>query len=156
MGAYMRMREGVITSLVGELRDVASEFGVRLTFLEPTGALKGYATGQPVGDPSPTVAWLLGLDLAGLAAVADDIEMLSYAAETSWIAGDIAAYRQVLGDGPGLNMALRPTAPDSTTVENLRSKIELAVRAGVRRVDFYHYGLMRLDALDRIRLALQG
>jgi len=156
LGAYMRMREGVVASLIGELRTVASEFGVRLTYLEPSGALKGYATGRPTGDPSPTVAWQLGLDLATLASVSDDLEMLAYAADTAWIAGDLAAYRAVLGDGPGLIAAFRPTAPDSTTVENLRSKLELAARAGVHRVDFYHYGLMRLDALDRIRLALHG
>ena len=156
LGAYLRMREGVVTSLVGELREVTSEFGARLTFLEPSGALKGYATGRPTGDPSPTVAWQLGVDLAGLASVSDDLEILAYAADTAWIAGDIAAYRKLLGDGPRLIAALRPTAPDSTTVENLRSKVELAAQAGIHRLDFYHYGLMRLDALDRIRLALHG
>jgi hypothetical protein len=154
LGAYLRMREGVVISLTAELREVVSEFGVRLTLMDPSGALKGYATGHPTGDPSPTVAWQLGMDLAGLASAADEIEMIGYAADTSWIAGDIAAYRNVLGGGPGLNVAMRPTAPDSTTVENLRAKVELARTAGVRRVDFYHYGLMRLDALDRIRLAL--
>ena len=82
--------------------------------------------------------------------------ILAYAAEASWIAGDIQAYRAILGDGPPIIAALRPTAPDSTTVENLRSKVELAIQMGVSRLDFYHYGLMRFDALDRIRMALDA
>ncbi|HUG30768.1 MAG TPA: hypothetical protein VMQ65_09695 [Candidatus Limnocylindria bacterium] len=154
LGGYLRMRERVVTSLAAELRVVLSAAGVRLTFLDPSGAYKGYATGRPVGAPSPTIAWQLGLDLAGLAGASDDIEILGYAADPAWIAGDMAAYREVLGPGPRLVVALRPTAPDSTSVDNLRVKIELAERHAVSRVDFYHYGLMRLDALDRIRQAL--
>jgi hypothetical protein len=151
---YLRMRERVVTSLTAELRQVLSAAGVRLTFLDPSGAYKGYATGRPTGSPSPSIAWQLGLDLAGLAGASDDIEILGYAADPAWIAGDMAAYREVLGPGPRLVVALRPTAPDSTAVNNLRAKVELAVRHEVSRLDFYHYGLMRLDSLDRIRLAL--
>jgi hypothetical protein len=51
-------------------------------------------------------------------------------------------------------VAFRPAPPDSLTDENLRAKVEMAVRMGVSRVDFYHYGLVRLDALDRIHQAL--
>jgi hypothetical protein len=156
LGAWLRMREGVVTSLTLELREVVAEFGVRLTLMDPSGARKGYATGRPTGDPSPTIAWQLGMDLAGLASATDTVEMIGYAADTGWIANDVAAYRNVLGAGTGLNVALRPAPPDSSTAENLRAKVELATRAGVRRVDFYHYGLIRLDALDRIRLALHG
>jgi hypothetical protein len=150
------MRERMVVSLTSELRDAVASAGVRLTFLDPSGAFKGYATGRPVGEPSPTIAWQLGLDLAGLAGAADDMEILGYAADEDWIAGDIAGYREMLGDGAEIILALRPTAPDSTTVENLKAKIQLANRTGVRRVDFYHYGLMRLDALDRIRQALES
>jgi hypothetical protein len=156
MEGYLAMREGMVASLTAEIRAAVAPAGVRLTFLDPSGAYKGYATGHPVGAPSPTIAWQLGLDLPMLASAADDIEILGYAADEAWIASDIDAYRAQLGDGPGLVMAVRPTAPDSTTVENLRSKVDLARRAGVSRMDFYHYGLMRLDALDRIRGALQN
>lgn len=47
-------------------------------------------------------------------------------------------------------MAIRPTPPDSDSVENLAVKVRLAASAGIGRLDFYHYGLMRLDALARI------
>jgi len=41
--------------------------------------------------------------------------------------------------------------------ENLRAKVELAEWAfELGRVDFYHYGLMQLDALDWIRAALSS
>ncbi len=156
VGGYLRMRERMVVTLTSELRDAVASAGVRLTFLDPSGALKGYATGRPIGAPSPTIAWQLGLDLAGLAGAADDIEILGYAADEEWIRGDIAGYREMLGDGPDIILALRPTAPDSTTVENLKAKVQLATQTGVRRVDFYHYGLMRLDALDRIREALES
>jgi hypothetical protein len=154
MGGYLSMRERVVTSLAADLRAVVAEAGVRLTFMDPSGAYKGYATGRPTGAPSATIAWQLGLDLAGLAAASDDVQILGYAADPAWIEGDIAAYRAVLGPGPRMVVAMRPTAPDSVTVENLRAKVELAERTAVSRLDFYHYGLMRLDSLDRIRLAL--
>jgi hypothetical protein len=41
--------------------------------------------------------------------------------------------------------------PDCDSAANLRAKVEVA---GDRRVDFYHYGLMQLDALDWIRTTL--
>ena len=50
---------------------------------------------------------------------------------------------------------LRPAPPDCDSAENLREKVVLARERGLGRVDFYHYGLMRLDALDRIRAALE-
>jgi len=155
MDGYLAMREQTIASLTGEIRAAVAPSGVRLTILDPSGAYKGYATGHPVGAPSPTIAWQLGLDLTLLAPAADDIEILGYAADEAWIGQDIEAYRGQLGEGPQIVLALRPTAPDSTTSEDLRSKVDLARRAGVSRVDFYHYGLMRLDALDRIRQALE-
>ena len=154
VGAYLRMRERIVTTLVAELRSIVAEAGVRLTFLDPSGAIKGYATGLPTGGSSPTIAWTLGVDLAGLATAADDIMILGYAADPTWVSSDIDAYRAILGADAKIVVALRPTAPDSTTVENLRSKVDIAMQAEVSRLDFYHYGLMRMDALDRIRSAL--
>jgi hypothetical protein len=45
--------------------------------------------------------------------------------------------------------------PDSDSASNLREKVRIARELGLRRVDFYHYGLMRLDALDLFREALE-
>ena len=51
--------------------------------------------------------------------------------------------------------ALRPVLPDCDSAENLAAKLRAARDAGVDRVDFYHYGLAPLSALDRIREALE-
>ena len=53
-----------------------------------------------------------------------------------------------------VSVIFRPSIPDSASAEELRAKVDLARERGLRRVDFYHYGLMRLDALDWIRAAL--
>ena len=46
------------------------------------------------------------------------------------------------------------TTPDCDSPQNRRAKVELARDRGLRRVDFYHYGFMRLRALDWIRGAV--
>ena len=53
-------------------------------------------------------------------------------------------------------MALRPSPPDCESPENLAAKVALARELGCARVDFYHYGFVRLDALDMIRAALEA
>ena len=52
------------------------------------------------------------------------------------------------------SVAMRPMAPDCDSVENLAAKLALSRELGVIRVDFYHYGFMRLSTLDRIKAAL--
>jgi hypothetical protein len=153
LGEYLAVREATVASFVAELREVVRPRGVRLAVLEPSGAAKGYADGRPVGDASPSIAWRFGIDLPALGRAADEIEAVGYAADPGRIDLDLAAYRARIGDA-NLAMAVRPTAPDCDTVENLAAKMRSATASGVRRVDFYHYGLMRLDALDRIRAAL--
>ena len=74
---------------------------------------------------------------------------MGYAADPAWVARDLDAY----GDA-AVSVIFRPTTPDCDSAEDLRAKVELARERGLRRVDFYHYGLMRLDALDWIRAAL--
>jgi coproporphyrinogen III oxidase-like Fe-S oxidoreductase len=49
---------------------------------------------------------------------------------------------------------MRPMRPDCDSAENLRAKLDVASSVGVDRIDFYHYGLAPLTALDRIREAL--
>jgi hypothetical protein len=62
---------------------------------------------------------------------------------------DLEAYRAAIGGQADLAVALRPTVPDSTTVDDLAAKVLAAIKRGARRLDFYHSRLMRLDALDR-------
>jgi hypothetical protein len=116
--------------------------------------VKGYATGRPAGEPAAEISWRFGVDLAALAGVCPEVEVLGYAADVGRVALDLDAYRQAL-PGADLSVALRPCPPDCAEPANLAAKLALAREAGVGRVDFYHYGFVRLEALDWIRAAVQ-
>jgi hypothetical protein len=155
LAAYLDMRAEAVTTLVAEAAEVAAGRDTRLVFLDPSGAVKGYTSGRPTGGPAAEGSWRQGIDLTGIARVCPEIEVLGYAADTARIGVDLDAYREHLADVP-VSLALRPSPPDCESPENLASKIRLARAAGVRRVDFYHYGFVRLEALEWIRSALEA
>jgi hypothetical protein len=146
--AYARVRERVVTSLVAEVADAAGE--APFEFIDLSGAVKGYADGRPTGPPAPSIAWQFGIDLPAVARAGDGIQAIGYAADPERIRGDLDAY----GDA-AVSIIFRPTTPDCDSPDNLRAKVDLARARGLKRVDFYHYGFMRLDALDWIRAALE-
>ena len=146
---YAAVREEVVTSLVADVADAASP--VPLEQIDLSGAVLGYADGHPSGPPAPSIAWQVGLDVEGVSRVCAGIEAIGYAADPERVRGDLAAY----GDA-AVSVIYRPALPDSTTADNLRAKVDLARERGLGRVDFYHYGLMRLDALDLVREALSA
>ena len=76
---YARVREQVVTSLVAEVAEAAGE--TPFEFIELSGAVKGYADGQPTGDPAPSIAWQLGVDVDAVAGACDGIEAIGYAAD---------------------------------------------------------------------------
>jgi len=65
--------------------------------------------------------------------------------------------RRLRSPGPG-HLATRPRAPsdppDCRSGDNLAAKIALARERGLGRLDFYHYGFCRLQALAWIRQVL--
>jgi hypothetical protein len=144
---YAQVREHAVTSLVADVAEAAG--GTPFEFIDLSGAVKGYADGRPTGPPSPSIAWQLGVDVEAVARACSGIEAIGYAADPERIRGDLDSY----GDA-AVAVIYRPTAPDCDSPDNLRAKVELARERGLRRVDFYHYGFMRLDALDWIRAAL--
>ncbi|MBA2357910.1 MAG: hypothetical protein H0V84_05720 [Actinobacteria bacterium] len=144
---YAGVREQVVTSLVAEVAEAAGE--TPFEFIELSGAVKGYATGRPTGASSASIAWQLGVDVDAVARACDGIEAIGYAADPERVRGDLDSY----GDA-AVSVIFRPSTPDCDSAEDLRAKVDLARGRGLRRVDFYHYGLMRLDALDWIRAAL--
>ena len=135
------------SSLVAEVAEAAGE--TPFEFIELSGAVKGYADGRPTGDPSPTIAWQLGVDVKTVAAACDGLQAMGYAADPAWVARDLDTYGET-----AVSVIFRPSTPDCDSAEDLRAKVDLARERGLRRVDFYHYGLMRLDALDWIREAV--
>ncbi len=151
---YLGVRAETVASLVEEATGVAADAGKRLVFLELSGAVKGYATGRPAGAAAAEIAWRVGVDLDRFAAICPQVEVAGYTADVDRVRLDLEAYRAWLGDIP-LSVALRPTSPDCDSPANLAEKIRLARELGVERVDFYHYGFVRLEALDWIRAALE-
>ena len=144
-----------MTTLVADVADAARAEGVSVAFMDFSGAIKGYATGRPSGEAAASIAWQLGIDLPAIAAACGSVEAIGYAYEPDRLRFDLEAYRAAAPDG-AVSVVLRPVPPDSDSAQNLREKVQLARELGLARVGFYHYGLMPLDALDRIRAALSA
>jgi hypothetical protein len=155
LGAYLRVRESVVSSLVREVAAVVREAGSTLTFCDLSGAVKGYATGSPEGDPAAAIAWRFGIGWRDLAAACDEIAICGYASDPERVRTDLDSYLERVGDAGRLALTLRPVMPDCESPENLRAKLGVARDLGVRRADFYHYGLAPLGALDVIHAALE-
>jgi hypothetical protein len=153
VGRYLEARTDTVGSLVTEIRRALAGSGVRLAFMDPSGAVKGYATGQPTGDPSAAISWRLGVDLERVNESCDELEVIGYTSDPDRLRFDIEAYQRAAGES-NLTVALRPLAPDCESSDNLAQKVRLARELGVARVDFYHYGFMRLRTLDWIKEAL--
>jgi hypothetical protein len=153
LGALLDARCETVASLGGELSAATAVQGVRFELLDGSGSMKGYATGRPEGGAAATIAWRVGIDIAACAHAGAAIGAIAYAADPDRVALDLNAYAALAGGAP-LVAALRPTVPDCDSPENLAAKLRVARAGGVDRVDFYHYGMAPLSALDRIREAL--
>lgn len=146
LGGYLGSRAATVTSLVRECAAAAGSF----TFIDLSGAIKGYATGRPTGDATPTIGWQFGIDAGAIG----EVEAIGYAADPDRLRFDLDAYRALVGDK--LSVIMRPMAPDCDSADNLAAKVEIARSAGCTEAGFYHYGFMRLESLDLIRAALDA
>jgi hypothetical protein len=153
--AYLDARSETVTSLVAEAAQSAAAEGAGLAFIDLSGAVKGYATGRPQGDPAPATAWQFGIDVAGVAAACGQVEAIGYAADPERLRLDLSAYRSLIGADRKLSVIMRPMAPDCDSAENLAAKLAVARESGAIEAGFYHYGFMRLESLDLIRSALK-
>jgi hypothetical protein len=154
LAAYATSRVGSVSELAAVVSEAVTEEGSRLTFLDGTGAVKGYARGTPTGRLAADDAWQLGVDPAGLAQVVPAHSVLAYAGDTTRAHDEVAAYRLALGGKPKLRVVLRPCLPDTESAAHLTAKVAAVVAAGADAVDFYHYGLAPLNDLRRIPIAL--
>jgi len=154
MSGYLDARTETVTSLVDEVATVASDGGVGFAVLDLCGAEKGFATGHPEGEAAPALGWQMGIDAAALAEVCDTVAATGYATDTRRLDLDLDAYEALVPDASQLGLVLRPMPPDCRSADNLAAKVALARERGLGRLDFYHYGFCRLQALDRIQQAL--
>lgn len=151
--AFIAARCRVVTRLVAEVTDAAHAGGARLVFLDPAGAVKGWADGMPTGAPVPDTSWFFGIDVEGIGASVDAYEVLAYTHDPERLARDLEEYRRRLGQ-THMRVSMRPSTPDTDSAEHLRAKLRVASRAGVGAVDLYHLGLLPPTAADRVAEAL--
>lgn len=154
LGGYLEARQATVTSLAREAAEVATAGGSRLTFIDLSGARKGFVAGEPTGHPAPRTAWREGIDASQLAQVCDAVEAVAYARDLNRIRTDIEAYRELMPDPARLAVIMRPMPPDSHSVDDVVAKVELARHLAIEELDFYHYGFARLNRLDWLREAL--
>jgi hypothetical protein len=150
---YLDARIETVTSLATQV-SAAAGAGTNVTFLDLSGAEKGFATGHPAGDAVPTIGWQMGIDVTTLVKACDIIEATGYAADPDRLGFDLDAYRHLLSDTSLLGLMLRPMPPDCRSADNLVTKVALARERGLKRIDFYHYGFCRLRSLDWVRQSL--
>jgi hypothetical protein len=155
LGRYLDARATTVASLAGEAAAAAREGGAAFTFMDLSGAVKGYATGRPTGDAAPSIAWKLGVDPAAVAGACGSLAAIGYAADPERLRFDLGAYAAAAG-GAELSVALRPMAPDCDSAENLAAKLRVVRELGLARVHLYHYGFMRLETLDLVQAALRA
>jgi hypothetical protein len=154
MLGYLDARIETVTSLVEEVATAASGGGAGFAVLDLCGAEKGFATGHPEGDAAPAIGWQMGIDHAALAGVCKIVSATGYAAEPNRLNLDLDAYQTLVPDASQLGLVLRPMPPDCQSAENLAAKVALARERGLGRLDFYHYGFCRLEALNWIHQAV--
>jgi len=151
MTGYLEARFRVVTSLVGEVQDVATAAGVRLTFSAHGGSAMG---GRTQSADAADAAWILGVDLEGVSSVIDEFEVLGYAAETPRIASLLGDYEAAISARTDIAVALRPMWPDTATARDLAERVQLIAASGASRLDFYHYGLMPDRSIDWVGTAM--
>jgi hypothetical protein len=156
LGGFLDARAAVVSSLVLELVDAVRETNPETTLMpvDEGGAIKGYIGGRPTGVSAPSISWQLGVDLQEVAAAAGAIEVMAYASTEERVLLDLEAYRDAIPESSKLGVILRPVRPDCESPANLRAKVRVVSDLEVDRLDFYHYGLAPLDALDWINSAL--
>ncbi len=154
LGAYLDMRAEAVSTLAADIAAEVDSHGGRFTFMDLSGAVKGYATGRPEGAPAPSIAWRLGVDIEQLAEVCHGIQAIGYAYEPDRLRLDLGAYLELIDGGADFSVALRPMDPDCDSADNLAAKLALSRELGLVRADFYHYGFMRLSTLDLLHEAL--
>ncbi len=154
LGGFLAARQGIVTSLAAEVAEAVAAVGpTRFTPMDMSGAAKGYATGLPTGAPAAADAWKEGVDPAAVAQAAHALSVVGYARDPERLRRDLDAYGALLPDDRPLSVALRPMLPDCDSAANLAPKLALLRERGVAWADFYHYGFVRLSALDMIKEA---
>ncbi|MBB3929395.1 hypothetical protein GGR25_000414 [Kaistia hirudinis] len=136
LGAFLRWRCDVVTSLVAEIR-AAVRPDAEL-FVIPS-----------VQRPS-AAAWYEGSDLVALAAAAYGIELCLYEPSVAAVIADFGEVRRRLGNEAKLRAILRPGPPDFADEGGFTAAIHGLSAAGLSDFAFYNYGHVRRSNLEWI------
>jgi hypothetical protein len=153
---YAASRVATITALTKDITSVATQNGVRLSFIDHSGAMSHVMTDVTPEEATSTAARRLGIDPQAVAGAADEYLALIYTDDPERADTMMRGYRALLGDDVPISYGFRPLKPDCADAGNLAAKVSAAHAAGAARVDFYHYAMMPLERLDWIARALDG
>ena len=140
LARFLRWRCRVVESLVAEIR----------------AAVRADATVAVIPSVArPTAgAWYEGSDLAGLAGVADCLDVCFYEPAPARIASDLHDVTRRVGDAATVRGLLRPGHPDLTSEAEVVAAVRTLVDGGVSDIGFYNYGHLRTASLDWMGTAL--
>lgn len=138
--AYIRFQQASVASLVGELRALANAGGARLSVL------------PSVFKRPSSRAWMEGISLTALPAVADAIFLVAYFPSTAQVLADLGWVRLMAGDHP-VTVALNVGHPATSSAEDLVDKASRVAREGVPAIAYYNYGLLTRTRLEWVAQA---
>ncbi len=132
---YLMWRFEPVTSLIGEIREVADP------------ATKVYLIDLKDG-------WLGGCDLAAIGKECDGAILCAYWSEPEAVAGLMRFGRQALGPDRFLGTGFRVFYPEMPSAEQLAARSQAAVAAGADGINYYNYGLIPRPRLSWIGQAV--
>jgi hypothetical protein len=147
-------RSRAVLALAEEVNSAARAGGSSAQFVDPSGAMKGYSTGQSSGAAGPMPGWLLGAAPELVAQHCEHTAVLLYTDSVARAEEELGAWSARGVDLSRITAVLRPSLPDCRSQAELVSKVRMCRDAGVGGVSFYHYGLFPLTCLAWIRSAL--
>ena len=141
LGPFLRWREGVVTSLIAEIRaSVRKDVNVAIipSVARPTGG-----------------AWYEGSDLKGQAEAAGIIEACFYEPGAARVKADLFDIKRRLRGTGKIRGIMRPAHPDFPGESEFLSAVEALASGGVKELAFYNWGHLRQANVDRIGKAMK-
>jgi hypothetical protein len=138
--AYLQMRVEIIASLVQEIRDIATGFGVKMEVMPA-------AWGQPAAR-----AWREGVALRRLAQVSDALLPLCYSADPKEVLSDLR-WVKMLSSGARFSVGMSAGHPIAASAGDLAAKAAICQQEGAEGVYYYNYGMLTEERLDWVGAA---
>lgn len=139
-GAFLDLRQTILTSLLAEIREAVQGTGVRLALLD-------FGPLYPMGADGS--AWENGVNLAQQLPLVDEIHPTMYFTDMGRLAQQLELYRRMVGDRVPMVPAIRAILPETPSEERLMEQLR-PLAPYVEEFTFYNYGIMALQTLDWI------